>query len=124
VNKSAPPKATRRGKVSDPPRFRLQLYISGATPRSIQAIANIKAISEKRLSGKYDLEVIDVGQQAALAREQQIIVLPTLIKRLPPPIRRIVGNLSDTDKVLVGLGLELEEPDDNNKPKDEPGAHL
>jgi circadian clock protein KaiB len=106
------PQAARKPKVPDPVRFRLQLYISGATPRSAQAIANIKAISEARLHGHYDLEVIDACQQAALARDQQIVVLPTLIKHLPLPIRRMIGDLSDTDRVLLGLGLAVEEPDD------------
>jgi circadian clock protein KaiB len=105
-------KAARKAKLPDPVRFRLQLYISGATPRSAQAIANIKAISEKRLHGQYDLEVIDAGQQAALVRDQQIVVLPTLIKHLPLPIRRMVGDFSDTDRVLLGLGLEPDAPDD------------
>ena len=112
MKKPAGPKATRRGKVAEPPRFRLQLYISGATPRSAQAVATIRALTEKRLHGQYDLEVIDAGQQAALARDQQIVVLPTLIKHLPLPMRRIVGDLSDTGQVLLGLGLALEEPDD------------
>jgi circadian clock protein KaiB len=108
-------KATRKAEVPDPVKFRLQLYISGATPRSAQAIANIKAISENRLQGRYDLEVIDAGQQAALARDQQIVVLPTLIKHLPLPIRRMIGDLSDTDRVLLGLGLALEEPDETKE---------
>ena len=112
MKKSAAPKATRTGRISEPHRFRLQLFISGATPRSAEAVANINAITQKRLSGRFELEVIDVGQQAALARNHQIVVLPTLIRHLPLPIRRIVGDLSDTDKVLLGLGLALEEPDE------------
>jgi circadian clock protein KaiB len=92
----------------DPPRYRLRLYVSGATPRSKRAIENIKAIGEKRLQGHYELEVIDAYQQAELARDQQIVVLPTLIKSLPFPLRRMVGDLSDEDQVLLGLGLEPE----------------
>jgi circadian clock protein KaiB len=111
MKKPAPRKPTRKGIVSGPPGFRLQLYISGATPRSAEAVANINAITKQRLSGRYELEVVDVGQQASLARTNQIVVLPTLIKHLPLPIRRIVGDLSDTDRVLLGLGLTLEEPD-------------
>ncbi len=93
----------------DPPKYRLHLYVSGATPRSRLAIENIKAIGEKRLAGRYELEVIDAYQQAELAREQQIVVLPTLIKSLPGPLRRMVGDLSDEEQVLLGLGLGLEE---------------
>jgi circadian clock protein KaiB len=95
----------------EPVRLRLQLYVSGATPRSALAIANIKAIGEGRLHGHYDLEVIDACQQADLLRNQQIVVLPTLIKHLPLPIRRMVGDLSDTERVLLSLGLDPDEPD-------------
>ena len=95
-------------KTAAPRKYRLRLYISGATPRSTQAIANIKEIGEKRLHGRYDLEVIDAYQQAELVRDEQIVVLPTLIKHLPLPLRRMVGDLSDEDRVLVGLGLAAE----------------
>jgi circadian clock protein KaiB len=103
---------------ADPPRYRLRLYVSGATPRSAQAIANIKALGEKRLAGRYDLEVIDAYQQAELARDEQIIVLPTLIKSLPGPLRRLVGDLSDEEQVLLGLGIGPEEPPLHEKPDD------
>lgn len=95
----------------EPVRLRLQLYVSGATPRSALAIANIKAIGEGRLQGRYDLEVIDACQQGELLRNQQIVVLPTLIKHLPLPIRRMVGDLSDTESVLLSLGLDPDEAD-------------
>jgi circadian clock protein KaiB len=101
--------------ASDPPRYRLRLFVSGATPRSALAIANIKAIGEKRLAGHYELEVIDAYQQAELARDQQIIVLPTLIKSLPGPLRRMVGDLSDEEQVLLGLGLAPEEASKNDE---------
>ena len=74
-----------------------------------RAIENIKAIGEKRLAGRYDLEVIDAYQQAELARDEQIVVLPTLIKSLPGPLRRMVGDLADEEQVLLGLGLDPEE---------------
>jgi len=93
-------------------RYRLRLFISGATPRSTQAIESIKSIGDKLLRGNYDLEVIDAYQQAELVRDQQVIVLPTLIKSLPDPLRRIVGDLSDEEKVILGLGLIPEESDD------------
>jgi circadian clock protein KaiB len=101
------PKATQppgADAAVDPSIYRLRLYVSGATPRSTRAIANIKAIGERRLHGRYELEVIDAYQQAEMARDQQIIVLPTLIKSLPGPLRRMVGDLSE-EQVLQGLGL-------------------
>jgi circadian clock protein KaiB len=95
----------------DSTRLRLQLYVSGATPCSSRAIANIMTIGEGRLRGQYDLEVIDACQQADLLRDQQIVVLPTLIKHLPLPMRRIVGDLSDTESVLLSLGLTPDRPE-------------
>ena len=75
------------------------------TPRSTQAIATIKAICEEHLPGRYDLEVIDIYQQPTLAQGEQIIAVPTLIKKLPLPLRRLIGDLSDEDRVLLGLDL-------------------
>jgi len=91
-------------------RYRLRLFISGATPRSSQAIENITKIAEKLLTGRYDLEVIDAYQQVDLLRDEQIVVLPTLIKQLPSPLRRMVGDLSEEEKVIIGLGL-VPDPD-------------
>ncbi len=93
-------------------RYRLRLFITGATPRSTKAIKNIKSIGAKLLQGNYDLEVIDAYQRAELVRDQQVIVLPTLIKSLPAPLRRIVGDLSDEEKVIIALGLIPEESTD------------
>src|SRR6187200_2919840 len=78
----------------------LRLYITGMTPRSAEAFAKIKSICEKHLHGRYDLEVIDIYQNPSLASEEQIIASPTLIKKLPAPLRRLVGNLSQEDRVL------------------------
>jgi circadian clock protein KaiB len=83
----------------------LRLYVTGQTPRSLRAIENIKRICEKHLSGRYDLEVIDIYQRPSLAAGERIIAVPTLVKSLPAPIRRFVGDLSDTEKVLFGLDL-------------------
>lgn len=83
----------------------LRLYVSGLTPRSTQAIANLKTICEEHLEGRYRLEVIDIYQQPALAQSEQIVAVPTLIKRLPAPIRRVVGDLSVKERVLFGLDL-------------------
>lgn len=84
----------------------LKLFVSGSTPRSVIAIENIRRICEEHLKGRYELQVIDVYQQPKFARSEQIIAAPTLIKQLPIPLRRFVGDLSDEEKVLVGLGLE------------------
>ena len=86
-------------------KYILRLYITGMTPRSAQAIENVRAICEEHLHGAYELEVIDLYQQPVLAKGEQIIAAPTLIKRLPLPLRRIIGDMSNTDRVLIGLDL-------------------
>jgi circadian clock protein KaiB len=92
-------------------RYVLRLYVTGSTPRSSRAIQSIRALCEEHLSGRYDLEVIDIHQQPVLARGEQIIAAPTLIKKLPVPLRKMVGDLSNTDRVLMGLDLR---PRDGN----------
>jgi circadian clock protein KaiB len=104
--------------VPDSVRYRLRLYISGATPRSTRATANIKTIGEKHLRGRYDLEVIDAFQQAELVRDEQIVALPTLVKRLPLPVQRVLGDLSDEGRVLRGLGIQGEYSDGTGPCKD------
>ena len=81
------------------------MYVAGQTPKSINAITNIKKICEENLKGRYVLDVIDLYQQPLLAQGEQIIAIPTLIKKLPLPIRRIIGDMSNTERVLVGLDL-------------------
>ncbi len=93
------------GAENELAKYVLRLFVSGATLRSANAIANIRAICEKELAGRYELEVIDIYQQPELARSHQIIAVPTLIKSLPSPIRLLVGDLSQEEKVLVGLDL-------------------
>jgi len=90
-------------------RYVLRLYVTGMTPRSQKAIENIKNISETHLSGRYDLEVIDVYQQPDRAEEAQIVATPTLIKQLPLPLRKLIGDMSDIDRVLIGLGIQKKE---------------
>ena len=85
--------------------YLLRLFVTGMTPRSTEAIARIKAICEEYLGGRYELEVVDIYQQPAVARSEQIIATPTLIKKLPPPLRRLVGDLSDKRRVLLGLNI-------------------
>ena len=90
-------------------KYVLRLYVSGSTSKSSQAIENIKRVCEQHLKNRYDLEVIDIYQQAHLARDEQIVAVPTLIKRLPPPLRRLIGDMSDLKKVLFGLDLRMRE---------------
>ena len=90
--------------------YRLRLFVSGSTPRSTRAIQNIRAICEEKLQGRYDLEVIDIYQHPELVKPEEIVVTPTLVKKLPVPVRRIIGDLSDQERVLVGLDLVALEP--------------
>jgi circadian clock protein KaiB len=92
-------------------KYLLKLYIAGQTPKSTLAIVNIKKICEEHLKGRYTLEVIDIYQQPVLAEGEQIIAAPTLIKKLPPPLRRFIGTMADKERILVGLDLRpREEP--------------
>jgi circadian clock protein KaiB len=86
-------------------RYILRLYITGLTPRSTQATETVKAVCEEHLAGRYDLEVIDIYQQPWLAREAQIIAAPTLVKQLPLPERRLIGDMRDQKRILRGLNL-------------------
>ena len=88
------------------PFYELSLFITGASPNSVKAINNIKSICEEHFSGSYKLEIIDIYQQPAIAVKEQIIALPMLLKTSPLPFRRLIGNMSDTPKVLKGLDLE------------------
>jgi circadian clock protein KaiB len=96
---------TRSTPREESNRYVLRLYVAGQTPKSVLAITNIRRICEEELQGQYDLQVIDLYQQPQLAQGEQIIAVPTLIKKLPPPLRRIIGDMSDTERVLVGLDL-------------------
>ena len=101
-------KSTRPAQQGDkqaPSHYILKLYVAGQSPKSVNAIANMKKICEENLHGRYELEVIDLYQQPQLAQGDQIVAVPTLIKKLPPPLRRIIGDLSDTERVLVGLDI-------------------
>jgi circadian clock protein KaiB len=84
----------------------LKLYVAGSTPRSVKAIANIKRICEDHLKGRYRLEIIDVYQQPEQAAKAQLVVAPTLIRKLPPPLRTFIGDLSETEKILIGLDIQ------------------
>ena len=83
----------------------LRLYVAGQSPKSLQALANLKALCEEHLAGGYEIEVIDLVEHPALARSDDILALPTLVRRLPDPLRKVIGDLSDTERVLVGLRI-------------------
>lgn len=85
--------------------YALCLYVAGQTPNSIVAIANLHRLAKTHLEGRYTIEVIDLYQQPERAREDRILAVPTLIRKLPPPMRQVIGNLADTERVLVGLDL-------------------
>jgi circadian clock protein KaiB len=89
----------------EPGAYNLRLYVAGQTPKSLAAIANLKAICEDHLSGRYSIEVIDLTVTPQLAAGDQIVALPTLVRTLPPPLKRVIGDLSNTEKVLVGLDI-------------------
>jgi circadian clock protein KaiB len=84
----------------------LRLYVAGQTPKSLAAFANLKKICEEHLAGQYKIEVIDLSQNPSLARQDQILALPTLVRQLPPPVKKIIGDLSNKERVLVGLEIE------------------
>ena len=86
--------------------FNLQLYVAGQTPKSLAAIANLKRICEENLAGRYSIEVIDLVVTPQLAAGDQIVAIPTLVRRLPPPLKRMIGDLSNSEKVIVGLDLQ------------------
>lgn len=90
-------------------RHVLRLFVTGATPRSVRAIANLRLVLEREVPGAYDLQVVDIYQDPEAAREHQVVAAPTLVKLLPEPARRIIGDLSDSERVLRGLGLEPRE---------------
>jgi circadian clock protein KaiB len=92
-------------ELEAPQRFDLQLYIAGTTPRSAAALANLTAICDERLPGRYDLIVVDVYQQSSRAKADQIVAVPTLVKRSPAPFRKLIGDLSSRANVLRGLDL-------------------
>ena len=98
------PKPRSRSRPSKK-TWELRLYVAGQTPRSLTAFANLKKICEEHLAGQYHIEVIDLLKKPQLASGDQILAIPTLVRKLPSPIRKIIGDLSDTERVLVGLNL-------------------
>ncbi len=104
-SKARPPKA---GEESPQEFFILRLYVAGQTPKSLAAFANLKRICEEHLAGQYQIEVIDLLENPQLAAGDQILAIPTLVRKLPPPVRKIIGDLSNTERVLIGLDLRPE----------------
>jgi circadian clock protein KaiB len=98
--------------LREPPleRYLLRLYVTGMTPKSTRAVENARQICEVHLRGRYDLEVIDIYQQPQLAAGEQILAAPTLIRKLPLPLRRVIGDLSNTERVLLGLDIKRTVP--------------
>lgn len=95
--------------TADQRKFVLRLFVSGMTPNSRKAIDNVKKLCEKHLKGRYELEIVDIYQQPALAQEGQIVAAPTLLKELPLPLRKFIGDMSNTDRILLGLDLRTKE---------------
>lgn len=96
-------------------KYVLRLYVAGMSPKSVQAIDNIKRICEEYMPGKYQLEVIDIYQNPVFARDSQIVAAPTLIKELPPPLRKLIGSMANTERVLVGMDLKSETNKENKE---------
>lgn len=94
-----------KAKEGTPPAFDLRLYVAGQTPKSLTAIINLKKICEEHLKGQYRIEVVDLLQNPQLAQGDQILAIPTLVRKLPEPIKKIIGDLSSTERVLVGLDI-------------------
>lgn len=100
--------AERTGQGSEKPDndvYLLRLYVAGQTPKSMTAFSNLKKLCEEHLAGKYKIEVIDLLKNPQLARGDQILAIPTLVRKLPPPLKKIIGDLSNTERVLVGLDI-------------------
>ncbi len=96
----------RTDRKSKQDRYMLRLYVAGQTPRCMYALANLKKICEEHLEGRYEIELVDLLENPRLAAGDQILAIPTLVRKLPPPVRKIIGDLSNTERVLVGLAIE------------------
>lgn len=105
AQQAAPPKAHRSKDKKEDVISILRLYVAGQTPKSSLALINLKKICEEHLAGRYQIEVIDLLEHPQLARGDQILAIPTLVRQLPEPVRKIIGDLSNTERVLIGLDL-------------------
>lgn len=107
MSKSSPKKAEKKHSQNEPDneKWELRLYVAGQTPKSIRAFANLKKFCEEHVAGKYSIEIIDLLKNPKLARGDQIVAIPTLVRKVPQPIRKIIGDLSNTERVIVGLDI-------------------
>jgi circadian clock protein KaiB len=92
-------------EAHNPEKWELRLYTAGQTPKSLAAIRNLKKVCEEHLAGRYEIEIVDLLKNPRLAKDDQIVAIPTLVRKLPDPVRKIIGDLSDTERALVGLQL-------------------
>jgi circadian clock protein KaiB len=106
TTKTTTPVRPRTAKPAQAEVFKLRLYVAGQTPKSVRAFANLKVLCDEHLEGRYQIEVIDLLEHPEMARGDQIVAIPTLVIKLPQPVRKIIGDLSNTDRVLVGLALQ------------------
>jgi circadian clock protein KaiB len=105
--KPAPSPKRVKTKSAAPGSWNLRLYVAGQTPKSITAFANLKQLCEQHLPGRYQIEIVDLVKQPQLAQNDQIVALPTLVRKLPEPIKRVIGDLSNLERVMVGLDLRM-----------------
>jgi circadian clock protein KaiB len=99
--------ASNRGGPEKGEKWLLRLYVAGKTAKSVTAFANLKRICETHLKGQYQIEIVDLMENPGLAKQDQIVAIPTLVRQLPPPLKKIIGSLADEERVLVGLDVEL-----------------
>lgn len=106
LNGEAEPESRREATVTtDIKKWNLRLYVAGQTPKSLTALANLKRICDEHMNGQYNVEIIDLMENPQLAQRDQIVAIPTLVRALPSPLKRIIGDLSNTERVLVGLDV-------------------
>jgi circadian clock protein KaiB len=105
ANAAATARRARGGKEADSERWELRLYVAGRTALSVEALVNLERLCEEHLQGRYRIEVVDLLANPALARGDQILAVPTLVRQLPPPVKKIIGDLSNRERVLVGLNI-------------------
>ncbi len=103
--RAAPRNARRASSSRNPETYLLRLYVAGQTPKCVTAFANLKKICDEYLAGQYQIEIVDLLENPKLAQGDQILAIPTLVRKLPEPVRKIIGDLSNTERVLVGLNL-------------------
>ena len=102
--------ASRLGTPAEDEIWQLRLYVAGQSPKSLRAFSNLTSLCEEHLAGRYEIEVVDLVEHPSLARSDDILAIPTLVRRLPAPLRKIIGDLSNAERVLVGLRLRSESP--------------